>query len=294
MPDPVRALSVKPVDDYKMQIYVSSNMGGNLGLANLVDLCEFFRSKRPVHCRGVGAHLLWRRRACDHRRNLRTRRQPRHGQFEQRVSSRCRERFQRFGDPDVLLGCESRSPLERQSASLGGAFAELVLAGQQPAREREVREEAEPARTPAARSSRARGRSRLYSFCTLDEPCRTGFAARGSASSICSAEKLLQPISRTLPACTRSSSAPSVSSTGTAGSGWCSWYRSMRSVPSRRRLSSTARRMYVRPRAPLRLVVDRPCRTSSRRSPRRAGARARGRGTPRSRCRRRCRRCRRS
>ncbi len=44
----------------------------------------------------------------------------------------------------------------------------------------------------------------------------------------------------TLPACTSSSSAPRVSAMGTESSGRCSWYRSMRSMPSRRRLSSQA------------------------------------------------------
>ena len=42
---------------------------------------------------------------------------------------------------------------------------------------------------------------------------------------------------------TSSSSAASVSSIGVTGSGRCSWYRSIQSVPSRRRLASTALRM---------------------------------------------------
>ena len=53
-----------------------------------------------------------------------------------------------------------------------------------------------------------------------------------SASATCSAQKLEQPNSRTVPSATSSSSAPIVSATGVLGSGACSWYRSMRSVPT--------------------------------------------------------------
>ena len=62
-------------------------------------------------------------------------------------------------------------------------------------------------------------RRRLYSFCTLTNRAQPWSAEMREDSSIISGEKLLQPISRTLPARTSASSAPSVSSSGVAGSG---------------------------------------------------------------------------
>ena len=82
----------------------------------------------------------------------------------------------------------------------------------------------------------------LYWFCTLTNPgLPAGVAAAASVSM--STVKLEQPNSRILPSATSSTSVPIVSAMGVFGSGTCCWYRSMRSVPSRVRLSSTAVRM---------------------------------------------------
>src|SRR2546430_435687 len=98
-----------------------------------------------------------------------------------------------------------------------------------------------PCRTQAGTTSCSGSRcSRLKWFCALTNRARPRFSETDSASSICSPEKLELPISRTLPSRTRRSRAVSVSSIGTLGSGPCCWYRSMRSVPRRRRLPSTA------------------------------------------------------
>ena len=82
----------------------------------------------------------------------------------------------------------------------------------------------------------------LYWFCTLTKPgLPAGVAAAASVSM--ASLKLEQPNSRTLPSATSSPSTPIVSAIGVFWSGTCCWYRSMRSVPSLVRLSSTAVRM---------------------------------------------------
>ena len=77
-----------------------------------------------------------------------------------------------------------------------------------------------------------------------DEP-RAAAGVAAAASSSMATVKLEQPNSRILPSATSSPSAPIVSAIGVFGSGTWSWYRSMRSVPRRVRLSSTAVRMYA-------------------------------------------------
>ena len=70
--------------------------------------------------------------------------------------------------------------------------------------------------------STSRSGSRVAGGCTRSARRRTGPRPRAPqprASRSCSAEKFEQPISRTLPAWTSSSSAPSVSAIGTVGIG---------------------------------------------------------------------------
>ena len=82
----------------------------------------------------------------------------------------------------------------------------------------------------------------LYWFCTLTNPGAEGGVAVAASSSRATV-KLEHPNSRILPSATSSPSAPIVSAIGVVESGACNWYRSMRSVPRRVRLSSTAMRM---------------------------------------------------
>ena len=81
-----------------------------------------------------------------------------------------------------------------------------------------------PSRSHAGSSSSSASRtSHEYSLCSETKGVSSRSAAIACASSIIAAVKLDEPIARTLPSCTSSWSAPSVSSTGVTPSGWWYW-----------------------------------------------------------------------
>jgi hypothetical protein len=79
-----------------------------------------------------------------------------------------------------------------------------------------------------------------YGGCSVRNRYSPRRSATCCASTMPSAGNVDEPNARIFPARTRSVSAPRVSSTSVFGSGRWSWYRSIRSVPSRRRLFSTS------------------------------------------------------
>ena len=148
--------------------------------------------------------------------------EPREGQLQQRVAASTRRSAS--GAPPPARFCSVRKRSARpsrlaQARARGGLLALAVLAGEQAAGQGEVGQERQPV---AARTGRQHVRcsgsrcNRLYSFCTLTKRGRAA-ATAASASRSCATEKFEQPISRTLPARTSSSSAPSVSAMGTVG-----------------------------------------------------------------------------
>ena len=222
--------------------------------------------------------LRRRRSARDHRHHRFLREQPAEGELQDRVALRLRERDEVFDEVQILLGERPVRAVAFGQPSFRRAEADPCgTCRSAAAREREVGDERDvvllaPSSTPCSPDRGAAGCTR--SARSRSARCRSPAAIvpppRSARRRSCE-----QPISRTLPARTSSSSAPSVSSIGVAGSGKCSWYRSMRSVPSRRSLSShgaprrtsrlarpCARRRSVMPN----LVATRP-RCAARRAP---------------------------
>src|SRR5215207_4384896 len=99
-----------------------------------------------------------------------------------------------------------------------------------------------PYRRHVGSTDRSISRTRIeYGGCSHRNRSRTRRSATHCASTMCSAGNVDEPAYRIFPWWTRSLSAPSVSSTSAASSGRWTWYRSIQSVSSRRRLLSTSR-----------------------------------------------------
>ncbi len=79
-----------------------------------------------------------------------------------------------------------------------------------------------------------------YGGCSVENRASPRRSDAQWASTIDSAGNVEQPKARIFPARCRSVSADSVSSMSVSGSGRCTWYRSIQSVCSRRRLCSTS------------------------------------------------------
>ena len=98
-----------------------------------------------------------------------------------------------------------------------------------------------PCRCAIGRTSTSMPRtSSEYGGCSVRKRWRFRSRATHCASTISPPENDDEPMYRILPCCTRSVSAPSVSSMSVPGTGRCSWYRSIQSVPSRRSECSTS------------------------------------------------------
>ena len=133
-----------------------------------------------------------------------------------RASANCLQRLRAIPAHvgDLLTG----------EASLGRLLAATVLAGEQPAREREVRQEADP--EPLARRQHLVLRLALDERVVVldgDEARRAPVARRGLGGLDLLGGEVRGPIKRTLPSSTSSFSAPSVSSIGVVVSGRCCW-----------------------------------------------------------------------
>src|SRR4051812_41060395 len=104
-----------------------------------------------------------------------------------------------------------------------------------------------PYRCVVGRTSSSMPRTRIeYGGCSVTNRSRCRSREAHCASTICEPEYDDDPMWRTFPCRTRSVSAPRVSSTSVSGLGRCTWYRSMWSVPSRRREFSTSRMIHRR------------------------------------------------
>ena len=158
----------------------------------------------------------------------------------------------------AIAGASSTDPEVALDGTPGRRLLESSAPGPRDPRERLSREygrTGSPRRADPMGSRRRRRRGKRQDLVSIerstseycgcsetngDHPWRSWTASAQASSH---PGKFDAPSARTLPACTRRSSASRVASIGTSGSGAWTWYRSMTSAPSRRRLASHASRI---------------------------------------------------
>ena len=268
------------------------------GFDHGVDRVQIPVGERPGGGRRVGRGLLGLGRARDDAGDGRAREEPRDGELEQRVAAVARER--RRAPRPGRTPCRRarrrrvRPACRRAACRPGGASLRRYLPVRTPLASGKYGMNATPSRSQASSTPKRSGprRSRLYSFCTLTKRAKPRSALIRVVSSICSAEKLLPPISSTLPARTRRVERLERLLERCRGVGEVQLVQvdAIGAEPAqavfdgRARCTPRSRRLCARRRSGRR--------TSWRPRLRRGASRARGRGTPRCASRRRCRRCR--